>query len=67
MSDFKLIIIKNLRDLKQFDKTIYFANKVNMTLINKVQTIIKGIYGIDLNLSDDDVRNLTFAFRLSTF
>lgn len=67
MSDFKLIIIKNLRDLKQFDKTIYFVNKVNMTLINKVQTIIKGIYGIDLNLSDDDVRNLTFAFRLSTF
>ena len=67
MSDFKLIIIKNLRDLKQFDKTIYFANKVNITLINKVQTIIKGIYGIDLNLSDDDVRNLTFAFRLSTF
>lgn len=67
MSDFKLIIIKNLRDLKQFDKTIYFTNNVNMTLINKVQTIIKGIYGIDLNLSDDDVRNLTFAFRLSTF
>ena len=40
---------------------------MNITLINKVQTIIKGIYGIDLNLSDDDVRNLTFAFRLSTF
>ena len=40
---------------------------MNITLINKGQTIIKGIYGIDLNLSDDDVRNLTFAFRLSTF